>query len=678
MIQLLGRRSPSFLAAFSSAAQRTPPFFSSKLSVAVALSLLGSSQLANAAGTFTGPGGIEGRWAAEVNIGASMRTRDADPSIVFIGNGGTASSNTVDDGNLNYKKGDIVNSVAKIVGEVEIKKGNAGAFFRAKAYSDPTTKRDKVPHGSSANAYARDEPLRDNNVPNGSKFEDVQLLDAYGFANFKPFDKPLTVKFGNQVVTWGEALFILGGVNQYSNFDAAALRKPGAQLKEVFLPIPQLYANFQATDSLSLETFVQLNHEKVSVDACGTFFSPADLLNCGRSGSALNAGVLGLSAGGQNLFVDFTGYSDQQSLNGGGTPVIRNGDGTPVPLVSPIVGQLLPALQDINFRMDEANERRARDGGQAGVSARYYAGEIGTEFGFYAVNYHQRLPALSLITRPTQDPNSVFSGQGLGGQLGVTPLSYFFDFGKENIKVLGTSAATELGGFSVFGEVSYTKGYPVAYNTADFLKGTANGDGPLASFQARAQSAPQGTIIAGFKPLDKVQMQVSTVKLFPQVLGSSGLAVVGELGMQIWKGIGDPFTSERFGRSPAFGAADHQSYAAGGGCTLAVNPNPRNCAVDGFATKTAAGYRVLGVLTYPDVGYGITLKPRLFFAHDFKGTSADGVFLEDRMNLGIGLRAEIQSGSYFAETNYSRFSDKAYFDPLKDRDFLSLVLGANI
>lgn len=632
----------------------------------------------HAAGSFTGPGGVEGRWAAEVTVGAAQRTRNADPSLVFIGNGGTASSNTVDDGNLNYKKGDVFSSVAKVVGEVEVKKGNLGAFVRARAYSDYTAKRKNVPHGSSATEYRGGEPLSDRNTPEGTRFEDFQLLDAYAYGDFKPFGKATTVKMGRQVVTWGEALFILGGINQYSNFDSAALRRPGAQLKEVFLPLPQIYANMQVTDSLSLEAFAQLNHEKVVVDACGTFFSPADLLNCGFSGSSLNAGVLGLSAAGQNLFVDFTSYNDRQSLKGGGSPVVRNGDGSRNALLTTGVQTLLPGIQNINFRMDEVNQRRAKDGGQGGLAARFYASSIATEFGFYAVNYHQRIPALSLIKRPTSDANSVFSGQGLGGQLGVTPLSYFFDFGKENIQVFGTSAATEIGGFSLFGEVSYTKGLPVAYNTADLLKGTANGDGPLAGNQARLANAPNGTIVDGFKPLDKIQFQVATIKQFPQILGASSLGLVAELGGQLWKGIGDPYTSERFGRSPAFGAADHISYAGSGGCTLAVNPNPRNCAVEGFATKSAAGYRVLGVLTYPDVGFGITLKPRLFFAHDFKGTSADGVFLKDRMNLGVGLRAEIRSGTYFAEANYSKFSDKAYFDPFKDRDFLSLVLGANL
>ena len=246
------------------------------LKFAILSALVSTHGLSAAAGAFEGPAGIEGRWAMEVTVGASMRTKDADESLVFIGNGGKASSGTVDDGNLNYNKGDVFSSAAKAVGELELKKDNFGVFVRAKAYSDFHNRSNRVPHGSSNNGFRPNEPLNDNGFDKGSKFEDAQFLDAYVVGDFEPLGKPLTMKIGNQVVTWGEALFVLGGVNQYSNFDSAALRRPGAQLKEVFLPIPQMSANLQATEALSLETFVQLNHEKVVVDGCGTFFSQAE------------------------------------------------------------------------------------------------------------------------------------------------------------------------------------------------------------------------------------------------------------------------------------------------------------------------------------------------------------------------------------------------------------------
>jgi hypothetical protein len=534
-----------------------------------------------------------------------------------------------------------------------------------------------VGHGSSKNAYIRGQEPIDSGFPDGSRFEDIQLLDTFGFASFEPMDKALTVKFGQQVVTWGEALFVLGGVNQYSNFDVAALRRPGAQLKEVFLPIPQVYANLQATQSLSIEAFAHLNHEKVVIDGCGTLFSPADLFNCGNSGSGLNPGALAL--GGTGTFINFSRYTDRQTLTGGGDARVETADGTDIGPASTLLGL---AASTVNFKMDEAAERRPSDKGQIGLAARFFAAELGTEFGVYAVNYHQRIPNLSLVNRPTNNSNSIFSGQGIGALFQIPGLSYFFDWGAEDIQVLGFSAATELAGWSLFGEVSFTKDYPVPYNTPDIIKGAATGTGPLSQYRAQANNGEPGTVVlAGSKPLDKIQIQASTIKLFPRRLGASAIALVGEIGAQMWKGIGDPFTGERFGRSPVFGAASHATYN-NGQCNLGVNASanldPRYCAVDGFATETAAGYRLLAVFQYPDLLAGINFSPRAFIAHDFMGTSADGVFLENRINVGLGLKGEIKSGKYFADLSLSLYDDKAFYDPLKDKDFMSFVLGANL
>lgn len=643
----------------------------------LALVDVGRGGSAMASGDFHGPHGIRGRWAAEVTIGTSVRMKEASPSLIGVGNGGTAPVNTVDDGNLNYQKGDVFSTVAKVLGELDIQKDGAGAFVRANAYTNPTLENSAVPHGASNTGYAADQTLSDNRFPDGSRFSDLRLLDAYVYAETEVLERPLTVKLGRQVVTWGESLFIQGGVNQYSNLDAAALRRPGAQLKEIFLPIPQLYFNLQTAQELSFEGFVQLNHERANIDGCGTLFSPADLLACGNVGSGLNPGALALP--GANLFVDFSSYTDQQAMFGGGEARVVRADGSEVGLASTVIG---PIVGDLNFKMDDVGERRAPDKGQFGVAMRYFSENLNTEFGVYAVNYHQRVPNLSLINRPTTDANSVFSGQGLGGLFGIPGLSYFFDSGSKNIQVAGVSAATEIQGVSVFGELSFTKDYPAPLNTTDLVKGASTGTGPLQRYQAQAANAPAGTqILEGSKRLNKWQAQVAGIKSFPRILGTSAVAVVGELGVQIWSGIEDPFTGERFGRSPIFGAASHINYN-NGVCDLGVNvssnKDPRFCATDGFATKTAAAYRLSTVFQYPDLFPGINVLPRVFLAHDFKGTSADGFLVEDRINFGLGLKAEIKSGKYFADVSYSGFSDRSFYDPLRDKDFLSLVLGANL
>ena len=51
---------------------------------------------------------------------------------VVWGTTGTAKSNTIDDGNLNFNSGDIVSNIFKGLHGRELKKGNFGAFVRFK------------------------------------------------------------------------------------------------------------------------------------------------------------------------------------------------------------------------------------------------------------------------------------------------------------------------------------------------------------------------------------------------------------------------------------------------------------------------------------------------------------------------------------------------------------------
>ena len=94
---------------------------------------------------------------------------------------------------------------------------------------------------------------------------------------------PLTVKLGNQVVNWGESLFISGGINQYGAVDVPAARRPGSQVKEILLPIPQISASLGVADGVSIDAFYQLKWTRTVLDGCGTYFSFGDVLNCPRA-----------------------------------------------------------------------------------------------------------------------------------------------------------------------------------------------------------------------------------------------------------------------------------------------------------------------------------------------------------------------------------------------------------
>lgn len=608
------------------------------------IGLCGAPAINAHAGEFVLDNGIEGRWSLNASIGTSVRTRSADPDLIMTGNGGKSGSSH-DDGNLNFDRGDRFSTIFKTVGELQLKKDNIGAFARIKAWYDFELEDNGVHHGSSANRYVPGAKLNDGDFDRLSKFSGVDLADAYVFANTNiGEDHPLSVKFGNHVVNWGESLFV-AGVNQYGAFDVSAARRPGAQVKEVLLPIPQLSASIGLTDSLSVEGFYQLTWKKNILDGCGTYWSISDVYNCSDAGIAIGAGAL-------------AGKTDQQ-------------------LYGPTAG-LFPAVPSVtNAVMANGGKIEPSRSGQYGLAMRYFASDISTEFGAYFANYHQRSPVISVLFNGTTSPsNSVFN-------VGANRLQYMWDWSAEDIKVYGLSFSTGVAGWSVFGEMSHTTNIPVQINGLDLLRGASSGAGPLMadpSFVFARNNRNQNILYHGYDLKDKNQFQISTLKSFPRVMGAESMTFIGEVAYQHWSGIGDPNTDRRYGRAFVYGQAVSQSAGQVGTgaktCAGSGNANARYCETEGFATTNAWGYRLQAELSYPDAFAGVNLKPRVFWSHDVKGYSADSIFLENRMVLGLGARFDYLN-KYYADLSYNRFNHAAKYDVFHDRDFFSAVVGIN-
>jgi len=149
---------------------------------------------------------------------------------------------------------------------------------------------------------------------------------------------PLDVRLGKQVVSWGESTFILGGVNQINPIDVSSFRRPGAEIKEGLIPVNMAYASLGMTENLSAEAFYQLDFKETVTAGCGTFFSTNDYQPDGCN------------------------------------------------LVKTAAGNV--------SRDTEGNQRPDSDG-QFGVAFRYFSESLDTEFGFYAMNIHGRLPLIS-------------------------------------------------------------------------------------------------------------------------------------------------------------------------------------------------------------------------------------------------------------------------------------------
>ena len=161
-----------------------------------------------AADEFNLDNGDQGRWSLDMSLGNVWRTKGANPGLYSKPYGGLAGDGN-QAGDLNYGKGDPVSTPFNVSGEVQMKHDNLGFLFGARAWYDYTQKTRVVPLGSAITEYAPNQKLSDQGMYPLSKFSGATLTNAYVFGNFEPIEgKPLTIKLGDQVVNWGESLFI--------------------------------------------------------------------------------------------------------------------------------------------------------------------------------------------------------------------------------------------------------------------------------------------------------------------------------------------------------------------------------------------------------------------------------------------------------------------------------------
>ena len=577
-------------------------------------------------------GELSGSITSTISYGVSQRVEDRDPALISVGNGAsigivsTGKSNTTDDGNLNYDDGDIFSNIVKGVHDIGLNYRNYGAFARVKWWYDFELNSGSVPHGHEPTSATPNLELDDSGFNELAQFDGIELLDAFVFGEFEIGDKPLDVRLGKQVVNWGESTFIQGGINAINPFDVSAFRRPGAEIKEGLLPVNMLYASFGATENLSIEAFYQLKWEKTVIDGCGTYFS---LLDYAADGC-------------DRVLVDNAapGVSDQLLYS---TAVVPS-----PPFPNPVYNYV-----------ERSADREADDDGQFGISFRYYADNLDTEFGLYYINYHSRIPYIS-GTKPTdpfglghfvvfpQPPNPAT-------QLSSHDATYFLDY-PEDIQLFGLSFATSVGLTAISGEVSHRKDLPVQINGNEILGAAlAHGTpGLITTFTNKwvAQTQPGG-VVEGWDPYDVSQAQMTLVHFFERVMGASRLTLVGEVGGTYVHDL-PPLSVQRYGRSAVFGRG-----------TGGDDPNR------GYVTDSAWGYRAVAKLDYPNAFAGVSVSPQISWKHDVNGVSPTPEFQEDRQALGLGVTFSYKD-TYNLGVSYTNYLNEGDFDVLRDRDFISM------
>ncbi len=603
-------------------------FLSSRLQGMAIAFLLALPPLHAQAFSFGDKEGLSGSFDTTISAGASWRTQNAKSSLIGKANGGTGPSTNGDDGDLNFKKGDLVSSAIKATHELDLNYRNFGFFGRASYFYDFTNaNKDFVSHTYS---NVQNEELR------GKAGYDFQILDFYFRGHFQPGGKNLQVRVGKQAINWGESTFIGNSISVINPISLPKLRVAGSEIKEALLPTPMVWASQEITENISVEAFALAQYKKTILDPRGSFFSTTDLLSDGSDF---------LYAGGLSGLPDQHQYPAKLFFPG-----------------SPTTGP---------FGTPRSADRPAKDHGEFGLAGRFLAPQLNnTEFGLYFANYHSRTPIFSGIRGAATAPGgsvwgcSVFDGRALVAAALPCPVggqaqgSYFAEY-PENIHLWGVSFNTAGPlGIALQGEYSYRPNMPLQLSTYDVLDAAAG----LSNFitgvsptkQASTPGVPIGTIIHGYDRVEMHQVQVSFTKAFGPTLGAEQFTLLGEVG----------FTHLNLPDGRYYAAPGPAGVAPGGCLTAVCGP-----VTSVFATENSWGYRLRASLDYPNLIGPIKVSPSLAYSSDVQGYGP--TFSNGYKSAAAGLTFTYRE-QWRADLTYSNIFGNPY-NPAIDRDFVSLT-----
>ncbi len=274
------------------------------------------------------------------------RTKDRDLSTKAMKNVNG------DDGGWNFDKGDMANNRFTAIADIDVNYKNVGIFARPRTFYDFTYMDDNSnpgpgQHWSNNNSLAGtiSAPDQFDHGVEDSMGRRTEFLDYFFYSNFSLGNHPVDFRIGQQVVAWGEQLFLAGGVaSAMSHADLTAANLPGAELKEIYMPSKSASIRLDLLNNLTMMGFYQFEWKHHILNEPGSYFSSADM-----AGEA--------------------------------------GNGLIVPV--PFPPGFIVAPRGI--------DQPAKDDGQYGLGFIYRADQLaGTEFGFYYINYHEKSPLIHI------------------------------------------------------------------------------------------------------------------------------------------------------------------------------------------------------------------------------------------------------------------------------------------
>lgn len=354
-----------------------------------------------------------GEWLFNIDttLGASAqwRTESRDKSLAFDEN-----ALNFNDGNNNFDPGLVSNNMKAII-EFGGEYRDFSFFIRADTMYDWVYNENKSDLSDAA--Y----PSYNNGIPAGGTLQQGEfprdtitehgrrsrLLDAFVTYNFAVGEQNGALRFGRQVISWGESTFY-PGINALQNpIDAVAAQSPGTEAREIFLPTSAIDLKWDFTTNFGAELYYKLDWKASTLPGVGSFLSTSDTTGKGAERTLL--GPLG---------------------------------------AAPVISRDTPD-----------------DDGQWGIALRYLT-DNGSNFEFYHANAHHNIPGADVVIN-LADPSQSFSREVYADDIPLWGLSFSSNLGEAQVYMDGVYSeempfvdlTSEFGAGGVFERSKMTRGH---------------------------------------------------------------------------------------------------------------------------------------------------------------------------------------------------------------------------
>jgi hypothetical protein len=611
-------------------------------------------------------GGVDLEWKLVGNYALAVRTENQSEDLIngpvdplhvdlspeaiqrgqAFGHTGLRTTMNFDDGDRNFDKWSIVHNRLSLFAEAHAAIPHFGAHVSGDGFLDDAYRRsndndspDTVNKTGGHNTFSHDARIFD-----GGR---ARVLEAYIYTDWDLFETmSLNVRAGEHVVAWGESLFLSGIMLAQGRADATRAYVPGAEIKEILLPVNQISVSFAPIPEINMLGYYHLEFRHTEIFPIGDYLAIQDLVGPGAEFTYGSVNPLYL----ENCVGVFTSILQEV--------------GVPDDLALP-VGQEAESLCDLGgaggtvfnappyIKVYRGDDIRPHISGQWGTGIKWQVTPV-TNIGFYYLNYHDSNPSVTLKTGYATIgylPNGRPLRTDLFNQ--TVPITYHITYA-DDIKLYGMSYSTVMGAFNVAGEVLYRDNVPTS--------GRARVSQLITPWGTRGRIG---------------QVLVSGIYVGNPKMIYDSFIFVAEAGWFHLFGM-DPVTSptdcEPPGPDTGCGVEP-----IGGGVVPFYDRDAAGFQFLAFATKNniVSGWDLKNQIAYGDLTYGTPSLTAAFGALYAKGdrrlgVSASMTYLQ---NLEIALAYNFFFGSTSANINDSELQLRAH--PYADRDYASINVKYN-